>query len=181
MVRLTLSPGLFSRKTPEWVTPQPLFDALNQEFRFTLDAAADPRNAKVARFYTKADNGLLQPWTGRVYCNPPWSDGEVALWLAKGLEAVMSGEAEVVVFLLPARTDPEWWHTYVMQAQEVRLIKGRLKFLPTDGVCTIKPSPNPKKPRPCVGPCKGHGAPFPCAVAVVVFSAFAKVGGATDE
>lgn len=165
---------MMSKATPEWVTPQGLFDNLHQEFGFTLDAAADPKNAKLPTFYTKADNGLEQPWTGRVWCNPPWSDGEVSAWLAKGLEATTSGAAEVAVYLLPARTDPAWWHTYVMASQEVRLIQGRLKFLPTDGVCTAK---GKVKPCPAGAPCKGHPCPFPCAV--VVFRApVGKLGGA---
>jgi len=33
-----MSPGLYSSKTPEWATPQWLFDGLNEEFGpFTLD------------------------------------------------------------------------------------------------------------------------------------------------
>lgn len=31
---------MFSSKTDEWATPEDLFDALNREFLFTLDAAA---------------------------------------------------------------------------------------------------------------------------------------------
>lgn len=158
---LSINPGLMSRNTPEWGTPKNLFDALHQEFGFTIDVAADARNAKVAKFYTKDDDGLKQPWAGRVWCNPPWSDGEVSAWLKRGLDATTSGEAEVAVYLLPARTDPAWWHDFVMKSQEVRLIRGRLKFIPTDGLCTAK-----GKVKRCPGPCRGHSAPFPCAVVV---------------
>ena len=39
------------------------------------------------------------------------------------------GGGAVVVCLLPARTDTQWWHSYVIaHAAEVRFIKGRLKF-----------------------------------------------------
>ena len=40
----------FSSKTPEWATPQDVFDELNKEFRFTLDPAATKENAKCPRF-----------------------------------------------------------------------------------------------------------------------------------
>ena len=30
--------------------------------------------------------------------------------------------------LIPARTDTKYWHNYVMNANEVYFIKGRLKF-----------------------------------------------------
>lgn len=32
------------------------------------------------------------------------------------------------VCLVPARTDTNWWHEYVSQADQVRFVKGRLKF-----------------------------------------------------
>jgi len=32
------------------------------------------------------------------------------------------------VFLLPARTDTKWFHDYCLKANEIRFIKGRLKF-----------------------------------------------------
>lgn len=63
----------FSSATPEWATPQDLFDKLNREFRFTLDPAATKKNAKCKRFYTEKENGLEQSWKGeRVFCNPPY-------------------------------------------------------------------------------------------------------------
>jgi site-specific DNA-methyltransferase (adenine-specific) len=38
-------------------------------------------------------------------------------------------EADVAVFLIPARTDTRWFHEIVMPyAKEIRFIKGRLKF-----------------------------------------------------
>lgn len=37
------------------------------------------------------------------------------------------GDAELVVCLLPARTDTAWWHDYCMRG-EVRFLRGRLKF-----------------------------------------------------
>ena len=162
---MTLNAGVMSSASVEWVTPQPLFDELHSEFNFTADMAADPRNAKLPVFYTKETNGLdALKWVGRPYCNPPWSDREMAEWLSLGMLATLTGDAELAVYIVPARTDTAWWHTYVMAAQEVRLIKGRVKFLPTDGVCTAK-----GKVKKCVGPCKGHPAPFPCAV--VIFKA----------
>lgn len=34
----------YSSETPEWSTPQPLFEALDREFHFTLDVCATPEN-----------------------------------------------------------------------------------------------------------------------------------------
>ena len=41
----------------------------------------------------------------------------------------MMSHKEIAVFLLPAYTDVRWFHEIVLQkANEIRFIKGRLKF-----------------------------------------------------
>jgi hypothetical protein len=45
------------KSTPEYSTPQWLFDHLNDEFHFTLDVAALPETAKCARYFTPQDDG----------------------------------------------------------------------------------------------------------------------------
>ena len=58
----------------EWYTPRWLIDELGP---FDLDPCAptaDARPFEIApRCYTKDDDGLLQPWEGVVYMNPPYS------------------------------------------------------------------------------------------------------------
>lgn len=108
-----------------WATPQRFFDDLTAEFDFTLDVCALPPSAKCARYYTPVEDGLSQPWTGRVFCNPPFSNIEP--WMRKGDAAVRSGECELAVFLVPSRTGTRWWHE-VAQHHEIRWIRGRLRF-----------------------------------------------------
>ena len=107
------------RPTPQW-----LFDALNNEFQFTLDAAASYENAKCEAFYSPNENGLAQPWTGVVWCNPPYGQ-EMGVWVGKGYQSAEDGAT--VVMLLPASTDTHWFHDYCLKA-EVRFIRGRIKF-----------------------------------------------------
>lgn len=112
----------------EYGTPQDLFDRLHAEFRFTLDACATAANTKCKRFYSRADDGLTQSWGGfdaRVWCNPPYGR-EIKDWLAKA--ETESFEGAIVVCLIPSRTDTDYWHRYVMHADEIRFIKGRIKF-----------------------------------------------------
>jgi hypothetical protein len=59
-----------------------LFARLDAEHGFTLDACATAANAKCAAYFTRKEDGLRQPWTGRVWCNPPYGR-EIGLWLAK--------------------------------------------------------------------------------------------------
>lgn len=122
-----MNEGLYSSDRLDWATPQAFFDIVNAEFDFNLDAAASPENAKCERFFTEADDGLSQPWEGVVWCNPPYGRG-IANWIKKGFEESRRSPDSSVVMLIPARTDTNYWHEYVMRASEVRLIRGRLVF-----------------------------------------------------
>lgn len=120
-----LNEGLLTSDRQDWATPWSFFELVNNEFQFSLDAAADTHNAKVSRYYTPEQNGLERPWTGVVWCNPPYGRG-IDAWVRKGFESAQAGA--VVVMLIPARTDTRYWHDYVMKAHEVRLLRGRLVF-----------------------------------------------------
>lgn len=108
-----------------WATPQSFFDKLNEEFKFTLDACALPESAKCNEFFTPESDGLNSSWSGRVWCNPPYSD--IGTWMDKATRELESGRCSLVVFLVPSRTGTDWWHRYA-QHHEIRWIRGRLKF-----------------------------------------------------
>jgi phage N-6-adenine-methyltransferase len=116
----------FSSKTNEWYTPQAFFDKLNKEFNFEIDVAATTENAKCKKFYTEADNGLMQSWDNmRVWCNPPYGRG-LKEWVKKASLSIVGGG--VIVLLIPARTDTSYFHDYIYGKAEIRFIRGRLKF-----------------------------------------------------
>ena len=48
----------------DWETPQSLFDQLDEEFHFTLDAASNDQNAKCEHHYTVENSGLEHSWEG---------------------------------------------------------------------------------------------------------------------
>lgn len=113
----------FSSQTNEWATPQDFFDKLNEEFNFTLDPCATSENAKVSKFYTQEDDGLVQDWTGEVvFCNPPYGR-EIKHWVKKAYDSNAT-----TVMLIPARTDTSYWHNFIHDKAEIRFIRGRLKF-----------------------------------------------------
>ncbi len=115
----------YSSDTPEWSTPQDLYDQLDAEFGFTLDVCATAENAKCEQFYTEADDGLARPWSGVCWMNPPYGD-VISAWVAKAHNTCLDGR-HTVVCLLPARTDTAWWWNYARYG-EVRFLRGRLKF-----------------------------------------------------
>ncbi len=135
-----------SSATPEWATPQDLFDALNAEFGFDLDVCATVGNAKCERYFGEADDGLAQEWTGTCWMNPPYGR-VIADWMAKAHESGTPGTR--VVCLVPARTDTDWWWDHARHG-EIRFLHGRLKFGDAES-----------------------GAPFPSAV--VIFPSEPKV------
>lgn len=122
-----LNRSLFSSATGKWETPQDVFDALNEEFGpFDLDPCATAENTKCPAYYTKEQDGLAHPWRGKVFVNPPY--GRSIKWWVRRCFVAAGSTAELVVALIPARTDAAWWHDFVMKASEIRFIRGRLKF-----------------------------------------------------
>jgi|TARA_Y100000310_G_scaffold334537_1_gene414556 site-specific DNA-methyltransferase (adenine-specific) len=119
---------MFSSKSKEWGTPQHFFDKLNKRFGpFTLDPCANSSNYKVVKHFTADENGLEQDWGGHVvFMNPPYGRG-IKEWIKKAYEESRK-EDTTVVMLIPARTDTRYWHDYVMKANDLYFVKGRLKF-----------------------------------------------------
>jgi len=107
--------GMMTSLSPHWATPKWLYEELDKEFHFDYDPC--PINPK--------QNGLLMSWGKSNFVNPPY--GRILpKWIEKGFIEWQYGKT--IVFLIPSRTDTRWWHDYVMKADEIRFIKGRLKF-----------------------------------------------------
>jgi site-specific DNA-methyltransferase (adenine-specific) len=105
---------VFKSQTPEWATPRAVYEDLNAEFHFDFDPC--PLGG--------SEDGLASlfcSWRGRrVFCNPPYTN--IARWLER------AKEADVAVFLLPARTDTQWFHDALATATEIRFVRRRLTF-----------------------------------------------------
>jgi phage N-6-adenine-methyltransferase len=119
---------LGSSRSDNWPTDPAAFADIERQYGpFDLDPCASHENAKCARYFTREDNGLAQRWFGRVFMNPPYGR-ELPQWMAKAWESSQS-TAEVVVCLIPARTDTRYWHDYAMRG-DITFLRGRLKFGP---------------------------------------------------
>ena len=117
---------MFSSETDLWATPQAFYNRLYAGFNFTLDPCSDGTNNKCALYFTAEQDGLAQDWAPHTtFMNPPYGR-TIGEWICKAYEESQKGAT--VVCLIPARTDTKYWHDYVMKAEEVRLVKGRLKF-----------------------------------------------------
>lgn len=112
-----------------WLTPPHVLRALGP---FDLDPCAcmEPRPwATAAKHYTREDNGLLKPWGGRVWLNPPYGGPSVIMpWLRR---MAAHGCGTLLIF---ARTETEAFHEYVWPAASAILfLRGRLFFCRPDG------------------------------------------------
>jgi phage N-6-adenine-methyltransferase len=107
----------FMSERMDWKTPKAVYQALHAEFAFDHDPCPAGWDGAV--------DGLTSSWGGANYVNPPYGR-ELPLWVKKSYE--QSQEGKTVVMLIPSRTDTRWWHDYCMLADEIRFIKGRLKF-----------------------------------------------------
>lgn len=113
-------------KNDEWLTPPEIVAKLGS---FDLDPCS-PINRPwptAGMHYTVLDDGLSQPWHGRVWCNPPFGR-EAVKWLRRMAE---HGNG---IALIPARTETAMFYETVWGAADgVLFLKGRPHFHYVDG------------------------------------------------
>lgn len=107
------------RKSDEWYTPRWLVDALGT---FDTDPCTPQRGHWTAKTcYTIEENGLKQPWTGRVFLNPPYSD--IDPWI---LKMTRHGNGILLVF---AKTETQWMDQALCFANAICFLSQRVKFV----------------------------------------------------
>lgn len=110
----------------EWYTPRWVFEALGMEFE--LDPCSPPFRLPwipARRFYSASEDGLMQPWSGSVWMNPPY--GRSVGWWMRRLAAHGDGIA-----LVPGRTDTDWYHESAPAALVKCELRGRVTFVDRD-------------------------------------------------
>lgn len=96
-----------------------------------LDPCTEPDNPTDAeRFYTAADNGLLEAWCGpdwlpSVYVNPPYGRAKEP-WVERCIRAGVRGQR--VVLLIPSHTDTGTFQRALASATMALFVRGRVKF-----------------------------------------------------
>ena len=115
--------------TSDWFTPPEYFKALGLTFDLDPCSPGADHWVPAKKIYTKADDGLRQPWSGLVFMNPPFGGrrGHVP-WLHKFF-AHGNGIA-----LVAARTSADWFHEVVVPAAPLFCFpNGKTKFHRPDG------------------------------------------------
>lgn len=117
----------------EWYTPAYVFEALG--CHFDLDVAAPeagPRHVPCTSWFCR--DGLIQPWKGFVWMNPPFGGRNgIVPWLDRFFQ---HGNG---IALTPDRTSAPWWQDAAPKAESLLFTRGKVKFERPDG--TIGGSP----------------------------------------
>lgn len=112
--------------TNEWYTPSYIIEALGG--KFDLDPCAPKNEWHTAKTcYTEEDNGLILPWEGEVFLNPPYSRPEVDLFMRRMAEHANG------IALLYARVGNDIFFNHVWNhATSVVFLRKRIHFLDTE-------------------------------------------------
>lgn len=114
-------------ESKEWYTPRFIFDALGIEF--DLDPCSPGKDIApwipAKKHLTIYENGLITPWNGVVFMNPPYGM-DTPKWFRR---LALHGNGIGLVF---ARTDTKWFHEYMPLASALCFIKGRVQFIRAD-------------------------------------------------
>lgn len=149
-ISATLSTKTMARRKPQLIPLSPLNSA-ERDKRFTpvhfldvigkvwgeidLDPAAHPESpVRARRFISLRDggDGLTDEWSGRlVYVNPPFS--EAVKWLQRADEMWVTRKVEIIVALVPVRTDGNYFHDRLSKVCDIALLRGRFHFSRGEG------------------------------------------------
>lgn len=112
--------------TVRWLTPPHIVEALGH---FDLDPCGAPGHTLARQTYLleNGDDGLRDPWFGRIWLNPPYG-AEAWLWLDK---LARHGRGTALIF---ARTETAGFVSQVWgKANALFFLHGRLHFHHADG------------------------------------------------
>jgi hypothetical protein len=118
--------------TDSWITPKWVTEALGP---FDLDPCADSAQPWMHAMtqYMVQDDGLVLPWAGRVWLNPPYG-GDMRGWLGK------MADHDNGMALISPRTSTRWFQQFVLGAAWACLwVTPRIKFCAVDGTPSTRP------------------------------------------
>lgn len=136
------SPG---KSNDRWLTPKPIIDAVTVDIglpRFDLDPCGAPGHDTAQRVYTleAGDDGLRDPWWGRVYCNPPYGAKNILPWVNKMMAHVEAGGSWTMLIPADVGQIGIWQDRALIRLDAVMFWRHRIDFWSRDDVVGNMPS-----------------------------------------
>jgi ParB-like chromosome segregation protein Spo0J len=131
---------MFSHESEEYYTPPEYIEAAREVLGII---ELDPASCEMAQewvkaetFYTIADDGLRQKWSGRVWLNPPYgkegNDSNQGLWSQKLITEYEAGNVQEAILLVKAALGYEWFEN-IWRDWPVCFARKRLSFIKANG------------------------------------------------
>jgi DNA N-6-adenine-methyltransferase (Dam)/Protein of unknown function (DUF3102) len=121
----------------EWYTPPTYLDLARRVLgQIDLDPASCDivqKQVGAQRYFTAEDDGLAQPWFGKIFCNPPYSQPAIMHFVEKLVAEVKAGNVEQAILLTHNFSDTRWFHLAVGVAGAVCFPRGRINFYGSQG------------------------------------------------
>lgn len=128
---------------PEWYTPPKYLEAARDVLgKIDLDPASSKKAndiVEAGHFYDEDDDGLSQPWEGRVWMNPPYSQGLVEPFCRKLCGAYERGDVPEAILLVNNATETKWFQRTLQNCAAVCFPKGRIRYINPDREETNSP------------------------------------------
>jgi hypothetical protein len=122
----------------EWYTPADYVQLAN---RVMGDIDLDPASSieanetvKAEKIYTAEDDGLIQPWHGRIWLNPPYSRDLMPAFVDKLIAEYSAGHVSEAILVSHNNTETKWFQSLAQVCTAVCFPAKRVKFYRGDDV-----------------------------------------------
>ena len=132
--------ALHSSNTNEWYTPSRYIEAARAVMGgIDLDPASclkAQETVKATEWHGEPYDGLLMPWWGRVWMNPPYGrrngKSNQAVWTERAVAAANDGEVDQAILLVNSETSCAWFQS--LWGYPICFTDHRIRFIDANGV-----------------------------------------------